>query len=79
MGDDTIEGARAFSARAWNEVGGFDESIVAGPEDWDMDQRVRELGGTPNPDDGLHRPRRGTPDFGETVRTKYYYGKSAAA
>ena len=45
LGDDTIEAARAFSARAWNEVDGYDERIVAGPEDWDMDQRVRELGG----------------------------------
>ena len=79
LGDDTIEAARAFSARAWNEVGGYDERIVAGPEDWDMDQRVRELGGARTRTRASIDHDEGHLTLGETVRTKYYYGKSAAA
>jgi glycosyltransferase involved in cell wall biosynthesis len=79
VGDDMIEAARAFSARAWREAGGYDERIVAGPEDWDMDQRVRELGGLRARTRAFIDHDEGHLTLGETVRTKYYYGKSAAA
>lgn len=42
-GDNTTEAARFFSRKAFDKVGGYDESIT-GPEDWDFPENVRKKG-----------------------------------
>ena len=42
-GDPITDAARFFSRRIFNKVGGYDESIT-GPEDWDLPDRIREVG-----------------------------------
>ena len=42
-GDPITDAARFFSKKAFNGVGGYDESIT-GPEDWDLPDRLRERG-----------------------------------
>lgn len=39
-GDDTVEAARVFVKRVWNELGGLDLSIGGGGDDWDMHHRL---------------------------------------
>ena len=39
-----IDGARFFRIDVLRELGGFDESLPPGPEDWDLDKRLRRLG-----------------------------------
>ena len=38
-----IDGARFFSREAFAKVGGFDLSLT-GPEDWDLDKKLKQLG-----------------------------------
>ena len=38
-----IDGARFFKKSVFEEVGGFDESI-SGPEDWDIDKKLKNIG-----------------------------------
>jgi glycosyltransferase involved in cell wall biosynthesis len=39
-----IDGARFFYRSIFCELGGFDESLPPGPEDWDLDKRMKMLG-----------------------------------
>ena len=77
VGDDSIEAARFFERGLFQELGGFDEALT-GEEDWDLTARIRERGipiaRTPTPlthDEGSLRLR-------ETMRTKFYYGRTMA-
>ena len=39
-----IDGARFFERSVFCGIGGFDESLPPGPEDWDLDKRLKNLG-----------------------------------
>jgi glycosyltransferase involved in cell wall biosynthesis len=39
-----IDGARFFERSIFCGIGGFDESLPPGPEDWDLDKRFKNLG-----------------------------------
>ena len=77
IGDDTIEAARFFTRDAFDHAGGFDESIPAGPEDWDLHERVRAAEGEAQRTNALIWHDEGRLRLRETVATKYYYGKGA--
>lgn len=79
VGDDSIEAARCFSRSAFDQVGGYDETILAGPEDWDMSQRVAERFGAHGRCAAWIDHDEGHLTLAETVRTKFYYGRSSAS
>lgn len=76
MGDPAVEAARAFAADSFWALGGFDEELPPGTEDWDLSDRVRESGGS------ITRAAvKVTHDEGHLsllldLRKKYYYGRS---
>jgi glycosyltransferase involved in cell wall biosynthesis len=77
VGDDSIEAARFFSRGLFQELSGFDEDLT-GEEDWDLTVRARRrgcpIGRTATPlihDEGSLR-------LAETMRTKFYYGRTMA-
>jgi glycosyltransferase involved in cell wall biosynthesis len=39
-----IDGARFFRRSLFSELGGFDEELPPGPEDWDLDKRLKKVG-----------------------------------
>ena len=39
-----IDGARFFVRKTFCDIGGFDEDLPPGPEDWDLDKRLKETG-----------------------------------
>ena len=43
QGDDITDAARFFLRKAYDEAGGYDESIT-GPEDWDLPETIKKLG-----------------------------------
>jgi glycosyltransferase involved in cell wall biosynthesis len=77
VGDDSIEAARFIEKNLFDELGGFDEELT-GEEDWDLTARIRAR--------GLSVGRTATPlvheegrlRLGETMRTKFYYGRTMA-
>jgi arabinofuranan 3-O-arabinosyltransferase len=78
IGDDTIEAARFFTRAAFDAAGGFDESIPAGPEDWDIHERVRGEGVRVGRTAARIWHDEGRLTLRQTMRTKFYYGTSAA-
>jgi len=74
VGDPTIEAARFFARETFDVVGGYDEALT-GPEDWDFSQRAARLGRLGRIDVYItHLEGRLT--LGETMRSKFYYGKT---
>jgi len=39
-----IDGVRFFNRKLFCQIGGFDESLPPGPEDWDLDKRFKRIG-----------------------------------
>lgn len=44
FGDDTVEVPRFFRKTTWEEIGGLDESLGGGGDDWDMYQKLLDKG-----------------------------------
>lgn len=44
FGDDTVEVPRFFRKSTWDAVGGLDESLGGGGDDWDLYQKLLEKG-----------------------------------
>jgi glycosyltransferase involved in cell wall biosynthesis len=74
VGDDSIEAARLFDRAAFDAVGGYDETLT-GPEDWDLSQRIAQLGSLERINAYItHLEGRLT--LQETMRSKFYYGRT---
>ena len=78
-GDEEIEAARFFPANVVAEVGGFDERLPPGPEDWDLHERVRRRGRPTARVGALIRHNEGEVSLTGLMRKKFYYGKGMPA
>jgi glycosyltransferase involved in cell wall biosynthesis len=78
-GDEMIEAARFFVADVVGQVGGFDETLPPGPEDWDLHERVRKRGRPIVRVRALIRHDEGEPSLVGLMRKKFYYGKGMPA
>jgi glycosyltransferase involved in cell wall biosynthesis len=76
-GNDTIEAARFFSKKTFEQVGGYDDSLVSG-EDWDLSARVRALGRIERVQ-SLIRHNEGRLKLLKSLRKKFYYAGLARA
>jgi glycosyltransferase involved in cell wall biosynthesis len=78
LGDDTVEAARFFRRSDFEYVGGFDEAMPPGPEDWDLHERVKALGIPIGRTASLIYHDEGRPTLGSLARAKHYYGRGMA-
>ena len=74
-----IDALRLFRRRVLERTGGYDESLIAGPEDWELDIRVLAAGARCRVLKGhlLHNERQLT--LSRMLGKKAYYTKSMAA
>jgi glycosyltransferase involved in cell wall biosynthesis len=76
LGDDTIEAARFINRDLFVELGGFDEALPAGPEDWDLHQRGVRAGARVARTSAYIRHDEGALRIRDTVAKKFHYGGS---
>jgi glycosyltransferase involved in cell wall biosynthesis len=75
IGNDDIEAARFLARKTYQDLGGFDTSLVAG-EDWDLTQRLRKIGSIARITEFI-RHNEGRITLMNTLRKKYYYAQHA--
>jgi glycosyltransferase involved in cell wall biosynthesis len=76
VGDPDVEAARFFSRRHFLGVGGYDEAIHGGGEDWDLPLRMAEIGGRIVRCAGEILHQEGTLALRVTAKKKFYYGRT---
>lgn len=76
IGDATIEAARFFNTNIFFKMGGYDETIAGGGEDWDLPQRAKQAGYKIGRVDSLIKHHEGRMSLQKTMRKKYYYAKT---
>lgn len=72
-GDKTTDAARFFTTKAFKKSNGYDESIT-GPEDWDLPERIRDLGFKEGRIKSVIYHHERIPSLHSIFRKKYYYG-----
>ncbi|HEX3082207.1 MAG TPA: glycosyltransferase [Candidatus Saccharimonadia bacterium] len=77
VGSDDIEAARFFTRKTYQDLGGYDETLVAG-EDWDLSNRARAQGPIARVSEFI-RHNEGHISLIGTLRKKYYYAQHAKA
>jgi len=77
IGNDDIEAARFFTRSTYLEVGGYDETLVAG-EDWDLSDRIKAIGPFARIPE-LIRHNEGHIRLMTTLNKKLYYARHARA
>jgi glycosyltransferase involved in cell wall biosynthesis len=76
VGVDWMEAARFFRKHAYEQVGGYNESMVSG-EDWDLSQRIGRTGEIGRINNYIHH-NEGRISLIKTIRKKYYYAQKFA-
>ncbi len=74
-GDNTIESPRFFIKEVWDEVGGFDLSLGAGANDWDLHLKVKEHGYKVMRTKGLVLHNEGKLTLTKLFKKRYMYGR----
>ena len=77
IGDDSVEAARFYERKIFDEAEGFDENQT-GPEDWDLSDRVRKFYKIARIKSFITHDE-GKLSLFELLKRKYYYAKSIRA
>jgi glycosyltransferase involved in cell wall biosynthesis len=77
IGVPGIEAARFFPRRLYDQIGGYDESLVSG-EDWDLHTRLARTGRITRIQHFI-RHNEGHLKFANDLKKKYYYARHAKA
>ncbi len=76
-GDDTVEAPRFFTRQAWTAVGGLDQALGGGGDDWDLYQSVLEAGYLVARSRSLVRHNEGCLRLRRLARKRFMYGQDA--
>lgn len=74
-GDDSVESPRFFKKNVWKKVGGFDLSLGAGANDWDLHLKVKEYGFTVGRTRSVVRHNEGYLTLDKLFKKRFMYGR----
>ncbi|OGK12472.1 hypothetical protein A3C98_02620 [Candidatus Roizmanbacteria bacterium RIFCSPHIGHO2_02_FULL_37_15] len=74
LGVDWIEAARFYKKNAFEKAGGYDQNLISG-EDWDLSQRIKNLGIIKRIDKIIYH-NEGNLKLIDTIKKKFYYSKN---
>jgi len=77
-GDATIEAPRFFRKSVWEKVGGLDESLGGGGDDWDLFQKVVKAGYKAGRIKALVLHNEGKLNLYKLARKRFMYGRDTA-
>lgn len=75
FGDDTVEAPRFFKKSAWKKVGGLDQNLGGGGDDWDIYIKLHEEGFTVGRIKAMVRTNEGKLSLGKLYKKAFTYGK----
>ncbi len=76
-GDDSVEAPRFFKKTVWMELGGLDETLGGGGDDWDLFQKVLEKGYTVGRTKSLVYHNEGNLQLNHLIKKRFMYGRDA--
>jgi glycosyltransferase involved in cell wall biosynthesis len=76
-GDDTVESPRFLKKSLWSDIGGFDEVVGGGGNDWDLHLMVKERGGKVARIKSLVMHNEGDLTLMKLIRKRFMYGREA--
>jgi glycosyltransferase involved in cell wall biosynthesis len=74
VGDDDIEAPRFFVRSIWDELGGLDESLGGGGDDWDLHEAVKQAGYRVDRTKNAIMHNEGELRLHSLLRKRYMYG-----
>ncbi len=77
FGDNTVEAPRFFRKSVWDKVGGLDESLGGGGDDWDLYQKLLDKNFKVGRVQALVRHNEGHLKLSRLSRKAFMYGKDA--
>lgn len=76
-GDDTIEAPRFFKKDVWNKLGGLDEKLGGGGDDWDLYQKLLEKGYKVARTKSLVKHNEGNLKLTKLIKKRFMYGRDS--
>lgn len=73
--DDNIEAPRCFVKNVWESVGGLDETIAGGGDDWDLHEKLKEKGYVIKRTKTLVLHNEGNLTLTKLIKKRFLYGK----
>lgn len=77
LGDDNVEAPRFILREAWDAIGGLDETLRGGGDDWDLAQTLKERGFRIARSHTLVRHNEGRLTLSRLARKRFMYGRDA--
>lgn len=76
-GDDSIEAPRFFKKKVWDKVGGLDEEVGGGGDDWDLYQKLKDQGYKVERTEARVRHNEGKLELGHLWKKRFMYGRDS--
>ena len=76
-GDDTIESPRFFKKEVWTKLGGLDEKLGGGGDDWDLYQKLLENGYKVGRTKELVKHNEGNLKLTRLIKKRFMYGRDS--
>lgn len=77
-GDDSVEAPRFVQKKIWNEVGGLDETLGGGGDDWDLYQKILDRGYLVGRTTSLALNNEGNLRLRDLIKKRFMYGRDSA-